>query len=234
MSDQIDVVELVGQVDKHSMSSFQFFGASGDPLSESLWLHSCNFLLGEPVPMGSAEAGVHLRYLLRALMDDVRVGCCREVAPGQVCGGCCFSSCEVGRISRAIALSLHDLPEGFDITDELRVLRDVVAREERVIRLVYRREISQVFPSVIRKLILEGDSCGFASSHPWSASEWCALLEVPGSWVGYARLLSVLGYPVVVFQSKDVLSSMGASDLRRLMGSISHVLRGGEGGSGTC
>ena len=97
------------------------------------WKCASVFLLGEELPNDRNKAGFHIHNLLITLLQNVQHGCCPNVGMGYQCGHC-NSSRDVIRISRALVLSLHEVPSELSVSQELETLRSWI--REDVVRFL--------------------------------------------------------------------------------------------------
>ena len=144
-------------------------------------------------------------FLKHVLLKSVQNGCCSKTGPGYLCGHC-QNSLRVLIISRAIILSLHELPTELHATEELNTLCSWVRGEVINFNIKSCNEIKSILPDKMSKLIL---GCTSITTAKPSLNQWgddIARLVQPISphWSIRVKLLMHMGYRVTLVDFDDV------------------------------
>ena len=188
---------------------------------DEVWQRVSKFVLGEELTTSVAKSGERIVELLDTLSTTIKNGCCSNVGPGYMCGRC-GSSVNVIRISRAIILSICELPLELD---------DDITRKEldRIRSRVYNqinkfigssKEIQMALPEKLSKLIAKPRDI----QPPWGKDDFGILLQQPSpSWIVRINVLMIMGYKIVLVNFNDV-ARFSTKELKVVHDDISRLL----------
>lgn len=153
------------------------------------------FVLGGELGEECLNANRYILELLQTLIKNVKNGCCDKVGVGYQCGHC-DASLDVIRISRAVILSLCDLPyELVDSNKQLQPFRNLVAK---VVTEDWKwSDIEPVLPPKLSAFLLDGVSPNLN----WDIE---SILQKPAAWLTRVHFLFLVGFRVALVNFDDV------------------------------
>ena len=184
------------------------------------------FLLGEMVPPFFDHIKILIPgFLKHVLLKSVQKGCCSKTGPGYLCGHC-RNSLRVLIISRAIILSLHELPTELHATEELNTLCSWVREEVINFNIIKScNDIRSILPDKMSKLIIGCTSTNTIKPplNQWGDDIARILQPISSHWCIRVKLLMHMGYRVTLVDFDNV-AIFAQKELSAVCSDVSQLL----------